>query len=77
MLAQLDEGDFFGEMALFEREVRSTTVRALGEVRVLIVDTRTLMGRIQEDLSIALRIIEKLCSRIRQLDTQITIPESN
>lgn len=30
-LAVLHEGDFFGEMAILEREVRSTSVRALGE----------------------------------------------
>ena len=31
LLATLEEGDFFGEMAIFEREVRSATVRAKGK----------------------------------------------
>ena len=30
--------DFFGEMAIFQREKRMATVRARGEVRVLTVD---------------------------------------
>ena len=71
-LAELGEGDFFGEMALFEREVRSTSVRAKGEVRVLTVDKKTLLGRIQEDPSLAFRILQKMSSRIRQLDTQLS-----
>ena len=37
-LAVLGPGDFFGEMAVFERELRSATVRARGEARVLKVD---------------------------------------
>jgi CRP-like cAMP-binding protein len=44
-LAVLTAGDFFGEMAIFEREVRSATVRARGEARVLKVDKRTLLRR--------------------------------
>ena len=39
-LAVLEAGDFFGEMSIFEREVRSATVRARGEARVLTVDKR-------------------------------------
>jgi cAMP-dependent protein kinase regulator len=33
-LATLGEGDFIGEMAIFEREVRMASVRAVGEARV-------------------------------------------
>ncbi|MEK7683838.1 MAG: cyclic nucleotide-binding domain-containing protein, partial [Verrucomicrobiota bacterium] len=51
-LAVMDEGDFFGEMALFEREVRSATVRALGEARVLTIDKRTYLRRVHEDPSL-------------------------
>ena len=70
-LAVLEEKDFFGEMALFEREVRSATVRALGEVRILTVDKRTILRRIQEDPSLAFRVVEPLCHRVRRLDEEL------
>jgi len=67
-LAVMSEGDFFGEMALIEREVRSATVRALGGVRVLSVDKVTFLRRIHEDPSLAYRILQKMSRRIRELD---------
>jgi CRP/FNR family cyclic AMP-dependent transcriptional regulator len=70
-LAILGKGDFFGEMAIFEREVRSATVRALGEVRVLTIDKKILLRRISEDPSLALRILEKMSHRIRELDNEL------
>ena len=70
-LAVLSRGDFFGEMAIFEREVRSATVRAMGEVRAMTIDKKTLLRRISEDPSLAFRIIEKLANRIRELDVEI------
>ena len=42
-------GAFFGEMAIFDEDVRSATVRALGDVRVLAVDKKNLMRRVRED----------------------------
>jgi CRP-like cAMP-binding protein len=65
-------GDFFGEMALFSREVRSATVKAFGEVRVLTVDKKNLLKSIQKDPSLAFRIIETLSKRIRDLSEEIT-----
>ncbi len=70
-LAELKEGDFFGDMALFEHKVRSATVRAIEEARVLTVDKRTLLLRIQEDPSIAFRIMQKMSLRIRKLDDEM------
>ncbi len=70
-LAVLDKGEFFGEMAIFEREKRSATVRALGEVRVLTVDKKILLRRISEDPSLALRILEKMSHRIREVDHEL------
>ena len=71
-LAELEEGDFFGEMALFEQDVRSASVRPLGEARVLTVDRRMFMRKIHEDPSLAFRVLQRLSRRIRQLNEELT-----
>ena len=70
-LTILGEGDVFGEIALFQREARTATVRALGEVRVLTVDKRTFMRRVHEDPSLAFRILQKMSQRIRELSAEL------
>ncbi len=70
-LAVLGPGDFFGEMAIFEREVRSATVRAVGEAQVLTVDKRAFMRKIHEDPALAFRIVEKMSRRIRNLNAEV------
>ena len=67
-LAVLGTGDFFGEMAVFEREVRSATVRAHGEARALKIDKKTLLRRIKEDPLLAVKFLETLSHRIRDLN---------
>ena len=69
-LVVMGPGEFFGEMALFEREVRSATVRALGPARVLTIDKRTFLARVHEDPSLAYRILQTLSSRIRKLNAE-------
>jgi CRP-like cAMP-binding protein len=69
-LATMGEGEFFGEMALFEREVRSATVRAVGEARVLTVDRHTLLRRFHEDPSLAYRLVQTLSQRLRRSNTE-------
>ena len=70
-LATLGANEFFGEVPLFERQRRSASVRAVGDVRVLTVDRKTLMRRIQEDPTLAYRILETMSRRIRQLDEEV------
>jgi len=70
-LATLEQGDFFGEMALFDREVRSATIRALGEVRLLTIDRKTFLSRIHEDPSLAFRIVQQMSHRIRELNAEL------
>lgn len=65
------EGELIGEMAVFEREVRSATVRALGEARVLTIDRRNFLRRINEDPSLAFRLVEAMSHRIRELSAEI------
>jgi hypothetical protein len=71
-IAVREEGDFFGEMAIFEHDVRSATVRALGEVRVLTIDKSTFLRRIHEDSSLAYRIVQRMSGRIRDLSAELT-----
>ncbi|HEY0720474.1 MAG TPA: cyclic nucleotide-binding domain-containing protein [Gammaproteobacteria bacterium] len=70
-IGTLTEGDIFGEMALFEKERRSATVRALDEAFVLTLDKRTLLRRIKEDPLVALNLIETLCRRTRKLNGEL------
>ena len=70
-LAVLAQGDVFGEMALFDREARSATVRARGEARVLTLDKKTFLRRVHEDPSVAFRILQRMSHRIRQLNDEI------
>ena len=65
------EGEFFGEMAIFDRDVRSATVRALGEARVLTVDKKNFMRRVHEDPSLAFRLVETMSRRIRELGEEV------
>ena len=70
-LALRGAGEFFGEMALFDHEVRMATVRALGRARVLTVDKRNLMRRIHEDPSLAYRLVQTMSHRLRDLSTEV------
>lgn len=64
-------GDFFGEMAIFEREVRMATVRALGPARILSVDKKSFLRRVHEDPSLAYRIVQTMSRRIRELSGEV------
>lgn len=70
-LTQLTAGEIFGEMALCEKEPRSATVRAVGEVRALTVDRRTFLRRVQEDPSLAFHVLRSMSARIRRLDEEV------
>lgn len=70
-LAYLEAGDFFGEMAVFEKEVRSATVRAHGEARVLKIDKKALLTRIREDPLLAVNLLKTMSHRIRHLNAEI------
>ena len=71
-LALLGEKDIFGEMAIFQKETRSATVRALTDVRVLTVDKRIFLRRVHEDPSFVFPILQKMSQRVRELDAELT-----
>ena len=65
------EGEFMGEMAVFDHEVRSATLRALGEARLLTIDKKNFLKRIHEDPTLAFRIVETMSHRIRELSEEV------
>jgi len=70
-LRTVGAGDLIGEMALFEKEVRSATVRARGDVRALTIDRRTFLERVHEDPSLAFRVCRMLSQRVRDLSEHV------
>lgn len=70
-LALRGEGDVFGEMAIFEKEKRSATIRAVGTVRLLTVDEKNFMRRVHEDPSLAYRMVKMMSQRIRELSSEV------
>ena len=76
-LRTMGENDFFGEMALFEKEVRTATIRATRPTRVLTIDKKNLLGGIHEDPSLAFRILRTMSHRIRDLTDRLARYEDN
>lgn len=72
VVGELGAGDIFGEMAIFERQPRSATVRAKGPARILTLDKRDFLTRVHEDPSTAYRIVEEMSRRIRKLDSELS-----
>ena len=64
-LGTLKQGQFFGEMAIFEDEVRSATVRAVGEAHVIEVDKKSVEKRIAENPRLAVNLLKEMSSRLR------------
>ena len=63
--------ELFGEMAGFEREKRSATVRARGRTRILTIDKKNFLRRINEDPSLAFNLVERMSRRVRELSAEV------
>jgi len=72
VVGELTTGDVFGEMAIFEREPRSATVRVKGQARVLTLDKRAFLRRVHEDPSMAFHILQRMSFRIRTLNQEFS-----
>ena len=73
VLAIRGAGDMVGEMAIFEKQVRYADVRAKGRVRVLTVDKKNFLRRINEDPSLAYRLVQTLSRRLRELSEEVAV----
>ena len=71
-IADLGAGEFFGEMGLFEKDVRSCTVRASGNAKILTIDKKNFYKTIQKDPTLAYRLLQKMSFRLRELNKKVT-----
>jgi CRP-like cAMP-binding protein len=76
-LSVLGPGDFFGEMAIFEEEARSATIRALEDCRILTIDKKNFIQRIHEDPTLALHLVKMMSRRLRELNNKHTRIRAN
>jgi CRP/FNR family transcriptional regulator len=70
-LRTMGPNEFFGEMALFEQEKRTATIRAVKPTRVLTIDKKNFLGGIHEDPSLAFRIVQTMSHRIHDLTERL------
>ena len=71
-IAELGSGEFFGEMGLFEKDVRSCTVRAAGSAKILTIDKKNFYKTIQKDPTLAYRLLQKMSFRLRELNKKVS-----
>ena len=72
LLAETGEGDFFGEMALFDGITRSATVTAGSDVLLLRLDRNDLMNLMEELPAIAIGLCQVLSHRLRESNREST-----
>ena len=65
-LAVMEQGDFFGEMAILEDQPRTASARALSECQLLKIDKSTFNEMLRQNPEIAVRMLRKLSRRLRQ-----------
>ena len=75
VLGILDEGDIFGEMALFDGEPRCSTIKARTDLAVVKISNQNFFRLIQDEPAdaskILIRIIVELTQTLRKADRQL------
>ncbi len=61
-------GDFFGELSALDGGPRSATVTAVTPVKVLRLFRRTLVGALKEEPRLAIKLLDGMAARIRQVE---------
>ena len=70
-LGILKRGSFFGEMSLLDSLPRSTTVRAKGETRVLVISAASLLLKIRRDPTFAFEMLQHMSRQVRYLQERL------
>lgn len=69
-IATLGPGDYFGELALLDREPRSATVTADTEMTLLVLGQREFAGIVDEVPAMAHKLLATMAKRLRDADSK-------
>ena len=69
-VATLGAGDYFGELALLDRGPRNATVKADGDMEVLVLGQREFSGVLDEVPTIAHKLLASMATRLREADAK-------
>ncbi len=73
ILAILNKGDFFGEMAIVSRIKRTAKATAVGDVELLAFNREGFITMIEKNARIGINVIDKLCRRLERANEQIKL----
>jgi CRP-like cAMP-binding protein len=71
-LAELTDGSFFGEMALFDNHVRSASVRAIENTQCIVITKWDFNAELSQNADLAMKLLAVLARRIRSLQEEVT-----
>ena len=71
-LAELTDGSFFGEMALFDNHVRSASVRAVENTQCIVITKWDFNAELSQNADLAMKMLAVLARRIRALQEEVT-----
>ena len=71
VVGTLNQGDFFGEMALLDGFPRATGVRAAGDCECLVLTRWDFLGVVRSNIEVALAILPVLSRRLRECEEQL------
>jgi CRP-like cAMP-binding protein len=69
-LGILNQGDFFGEMSLFDKKSRSATAQVVGESELRFISSREFEGMFADPF--ARHMLVKMSERLRRADEELT-----
>ncbi len=72
ILADLQAGELFGEIALLDGKARSANATARTRCELMVLDRRDLLPFLERNPSASLKLMEMLCARIRRSDERMS-----
>lgn len=71
VLEIIKEGDFFGELSLFDKRPRSATVTATTDCKVLVLSRDAFINMIRKDHEMVMNFLHIMAERLRKADERI------